>query len=51
MSVDPVSPMLEGALAARELFVSLIGAGFTEWQAINIIAGMFRPDRTEENPS
>lgn len=37
---DPVTPMQEGAAGIHELFVSMIGQGFTEYQACVILGVM-----------
>lgn len=40
MPPDPSSGMAEAFLAAREMFVSLVAAGFTEQQAAMVVAGV-----------
>lgn len=39
---DPMTVAAEAAVQLHELFVSLISAGFTETQALTLIAAMFR---------
>lgn len=38
--IDPLSPLAEAATAMHEMFESLVEAGFTEWQALVVVAVM-----------
>ena len=42
MSQEPyqVTPLAEGAVVVHEFFQSLLAAGFTEWQACQIVGVM-----------
>ncbi len=37
---DPITSMVEAAAGLRELFESLVAAGFTEWQACRVLGVM-----------
>ena len=37
---EPLTALAEGGVAMHELFVSLIGGGFTEPQALKIVIGV-----------
>ena len=43
MNEEPVSVLAEGAAAMHELFLTFVAAGFTEIQALVLVAHMFRP--------
>ena len=44
---DPMAGLTEAAVSIHELFVSLVEAGFTEAQALSLVAQMFRPSGDE----
>lgn len=41
-SEPPLLSLTDSAVAMHELFLSLVKAGFTEWQAIALLGEMFR---------
>lgn len=40
---SPVSALLEAAISMHELYVSFVAAGFTEAQALTLVAQTLRP--------
>ena len=40
---NPISVLLEAAISLHELYTSFIAAGFTEAQALNLVAQTLRP--------
>lgn len=41
---DPISELLHSALAMHEMFLTLVQGGFTEYQALVMIAQMIKPN-------
>lgn len=44
--VNPINVLLEAAISMHELYVSFIAAGFTESQALTLVAQTLRPQQT-----
>lgn len=44
--ISPIGALLEAALTMHELYVSFILAGFTETQALTLVAQTLRPQQT-----
>lgn len=42
---NPISVLLEAAISMHELYVSFIAAGFTEAQALTLVAQTLRPQQ------
>lgn len=40
---DPISLLMEAAIQLHELYLSFVGAGFTESQALTLVAQTLRP--------
>lgn len=40
---DPIRPLLDAAVSMHELFISFVEAGFTEQQALFLVAQSLRP--------
>lgn len=40
---NPISVLLEAAISMHELYVSFVAAGFTEAQALTLVAQTLRP--------
>lgn len=42
---NPISALLEAAISMHELYVSFVAAGFTESQALTLVAQTLRPQQ------
>jgi len=42
---NPISVLLEAAISMHELYVSFVAAGFTEAQALTLVAQTLRPQQ------
>lgn len=42
---NPISALLEAAISMHELYVSFVAAGFTEAQALTLVAQTLRPQQ------
>jgi hypothetical protein len=45
---EPVTPLAAGAAATHEMFLTLVGGGFTEQQALYIIAQILAAGKPPE---
>lgn len=43
---NPISVLLEAAISMHELYVSFVTAGFTEAQALTLVAQTLRPQQS-----
>lgn len=41
---NPISALLEAAISMHEMYVSFVAAGFTETQALTLVAQTLRPN-------